>query len=203
MVKVGVTGGIGSGKSTVCAVWESMGAVVVYSDTLAKKLMETEEELISAIREKFGDEAYHEDGTLNRGFLSAQAFQKGRVGELNRIVHPAVRRKIGELMERAEAQGAEMFVEEAALLLDRGRPDHIDYVVLVHAGRDRRIRWIEQRDGADRNEILSRMKKQRAHEELMPMADFVLENSGSLQSLKQKASELYWKLLKLQNAGID
>lgn len=203
MVKVGVTGGIGSGKTTVCKVWEKMGAVVVYADDLAKKLMVEDGELIENIITEFGDDSYHTDGTLNRSYLAREAFEKQKVEKLNRIVHPAVAKKIKELIERAEVQGADMFVEEAALLLAKGRPDVFDYIVIVTAEKADRVNWVKKRDKSDREEILARMRKQQSFEELMPLCDFVIENNSSVQELKRKAEDLFRKMLKLQNAGID
>jgi dephospho-CoA kinase len=203
MVKVGITGGIGSGKTTVCKVWEKLGAVVVYADDLAKSLMVEDEMLATNIRDKFGDAAYGDDGSLNRRYLAEEAFSKGRVHELNKLVHPAVAKKVRKLMDRAEAHGAEMFVEEAALLLKNGRPAIFDYIVIVTADKDRRVEWVSQRDEVEPREIIARMKNQQSFEELMPLCDFVLENNSTPESLKQKAADLYRKLLKLQNTGID
>ncbi len=203
MVKVGITGGIGSGKTTVCKVWEGMGAVVVYADDLAKKLMVEDDDLISRIISAFGESSYHEDGSLNRQFLANKAFEKGEVEKLNKIVHPAVARKVKELMGRAEAQGADMFVEEAALLLSKGRPDIFDYIVIVTANKSDRLKWVMNRDNSGQDEILARMKKQQSFEELMPLCDFVIENDSTVQSLKRKSEDLYRQMLKLQNTGVD
>jgi dephospho-CoA kinase len=203
MVKVGITGGIGSGKTTVCRVWESMGAVVIYADELAKKLMVDDDGLVSQIISVFGNESYHADGTLNRQYLAKEAFDKGKVENLNRIVHPAVAKKVKQLMEQAEAQGADMFVEEAALLLSKGRPAEFDYIVIVTADQTDRINWVRERDGSAQDEILARMKKQQSFDELMPLCDFVIENDSTVESLKRKAQDLYRQMLKLQNTGID
>lgn len=203
MVKVGVTGGIGSGKTTVCKEWEKLGAVVVYADDLAKKLMKEDDKLASIIRNTFGEQSYSEDGNLDRQYLAREAFKKGRVEELNRIVHPVVVNKIKELMKQAEAHGAEMFVEEAALLLSQGRPVIFDYIVIVTADSEKRIGWIKERDGVKRLDILARMKKQRSFEELIPHCDFVMENNSTIEDLKRKARDLYMQILKLQNTGID
>lgn len=203
MVKVGITGGIGSGKTTVCRQWEKLGAVVVYADDLAKKLMVQDEKLISRLRSAFGDQTYNSDGTLNRYYLSGEAFKKGRVNELNRLVHPVVIRKVKDLIEKSEAQGAEMFVEEAALLLLNGRPSIFDFVVLVSADKEKRIDWVSGRDDVSREEILARMNKQKTHEELIPFCDFVIENNSTLSDLKKKAADLYRQMLKLHRPGID
>lgn len=203
MVKVGITGGIGSGKTTVCKEWEKLGAVVVYADDLAKKLMKEDDELALKIRAVFGEQSYKDNGKLDREYLANEAFDKGRVEELNKLVHPVVTSKIKELMERAEAQGAKMFAEEAALLLNQGRPEFFNYIVIVTADTEKRIDWIKERDGAQRKDILARMKKQKSIDELIPLCDFILENNSTVETLKRKARDLYMKLLKLHNTGID
>lgn len=203
MVKVGVTGGIGSGKTTVCNEWEKLGAVVVHADDLAKELMKEDDKLASKIRNTFGEQSYSEDGNLDRQYLAKEAFEKGRVEELNKIVHPVVANKIKALMEQAEVHDAEMFVEEAALLLSKGRPVIFDYIVIVTADSERRIGWIKERDGVKRQDVLARMKKQRSVQELIPLCDFVLENNSTIKDLKRKARDLYMQILKLQNTGID
>lgn len=197
MVKVGITGGIGSGKSTVCRQWRKMGAVVVYADDLAKQLMVDDENLVSQLRSAFGDQTYNRDGTLNRKYLSEEAFKKGRVDELNRLVHPAVIRKVKDLIEKAEDQGSEMFVEEAALLLINGRPSLFDFIVLVSADKEKRIDWVSGRDGVSREDVVARMNKQKTIEELIPLCDFVIENNSTLSDLKQRATDLYRQMLKL------
>ncbi len=197
MVKVGITGGIGSGKSTVCRQWKKMGAVVVYADDLAKELMVDDEHLVSQLISVFGEQTYNRDGTLNRQYLSEEAFKKDRVDELNRLVHPAVIRKVKKLAEKAEAQGAEMFVEEAALLLINGRPSLFDYIVLVSADKEKRIDWVSGRDGVSREDVVSRMNKQKTIDELIPLCDFVIENNSTLSALKQRAADLYREMLKL------
>lgn len=203
MVKVGITGGIGSGKTTVCKEWEKLGAVVAYADDLAKKLMKEDDKLASKIRNAFGEKSYSDDGNLDRQYLAKEAFKKGRVEELNKLVHPVVIEKIKVLMERAEAQGAEMFVEEAALLLKKGRPEIFDYIVIVTADTEKRVDWIRERDGVKREDIMARMNKQKSFEELIPLCDFVLENNSTVENLKRKARDLYMQILKLQNTGID
>ena len=94
MIRVGVTGGIGSGKTTLCKEWEKLGAFVVYADDLAKKLMVEDEELVKKIKSTFGDKAYDEYGSLNRQYLAQEAFEKGRVNELNNLVHPVLWKKV-------------------------------------------------------------------------------------------------------------
>ena len=195
MIRVGVTGGIGSGKSTLCKFWEEMGAFVVYADDHAKELMSSDEKLIKQIKETFGDAAYFEDGSLNRKYLAEEAFAKGRVEELNGIVHPRLWESIVELSDIKEREGIEVFVEEAAILLQRGRPEFLDAVVLVLSEDDERLERVMQRDQIDAQLVLDRMGKQPDYEELAPLADYLVINDGTPEQLKLKAIELF-KLFK-------
>jgi len=102
MIKIGVTGGIGSGKTTFCKVWESLGAFVVYADDFAKELMVTDQELINQIKETFGERSYFRDGTLNRSFLAEEAFAKGRLYELTAIVPPTMWKRMNDIMQSKE-----------------------------------------------------------------------------------------------------
>jgi len=90
MIKVGVTGGIGSGKTTLCEEWEKLGAFVVYADDLAKEIMVKDKLLVAKIKSIFGEESYFSDGSLNRSYLAKEAFENNRVDELNKIVHPVL-----------------------------------------------------------------------------------------------------------------
>ena len=146
MIKVGVTGGIGSGKTTFCKKLEELGAFVLYADDFAKDLMISDIELISSIKKVFGKESYLEDGSLNKEHLALEAFEKNRVNELNAIVHPILWKRIEELSEQKEREGWEVFVKEAAILLQNGRPDNIDCVVLLLSDEKERINRAVNRD---------------------------------------------------------
>lgn len=195
MIRVGVTGGIGSGKSTLCKFWEEMGAFVVYADDHAKELMSSDEKLITQIKENFGDAAYNEDGSLNRKYLAEEAFAKGRVKELNGIVHPRLWESIVELSDMKEREGVEVFVEEAAILLQNGRPEFLDVIVLVLSEDDERLERVVQRDQVDAQLVLDRMGKQPEYEELAHLADYLIINDSTPEQLKLKAIDLF-KLFK-------
>lgn len=191
MIKVGITGGIGSGKTTVCQEWESLGAYVVNADDLAKKIMVEHPDIKQEIKDSFGNASYREDGSLNRQYLSREAFEKNRVAELNKIVHPRLPEATEQLMEQAAEESYEVFVYEAALLLQDGRPEFLDIIVLVLADQRKRLRWVEGRDETTEKEIRQRMKKQQNFERLTNLADIVIENNGSLDDLKEKAKEVF------------
>lgn len=191
MVKVGITGGIGSGKTAVCKIWQSLGAYILNADDLAKKIMSSNPQIKKEIQQTFGVESYQEDGSLNREYLAEQAFESGRVEELNRIVHPRIPGESQKIMEKAEKEGYDVFVYEAALLLQNVRPSNLDYIVLVLADREQRLQRVQQRDGSDREEILNRMKSQQNFEELKDKADIIIYNNGTLEALERRAVDVY------------
>ena len=196
MIRVGVTGGIGSGKTTLCKEWERLGAFVVYADDLAKKLMVEDEELVKNIKSVFGDEAYHSDEALNREYLAQEAFEKGRVTELNRLVHPVLWKKVEEISAQKEREGVDVFVKEAAILLQNGRPEDLDYVVLVEADEQQRTERVVERDNSDRKKVEGRISAQQDFSTLRDLADFVVTNDESVTELKEKAGSLLKEIRK-------
>lgn len=198
MTTVGVTGGIGSGKSRLCTVWESLGARVVYADPLAKSCMVNDPHLRREIVKRFGPKAYREDGSLDRGWLAGEAFGKGRAEELNDIVHPVVRREMLRQMESARKEGRiPIFAEEAALLLLRGRPEEFDLIVVVTAPEESRKERVARRDGLALEEVESRMARQQSEDELIRMADIVLQNDGTIEDFDKRAKALFHTLQNL------
>ena len=194
MIKVGITGGIGSGKTTFCKEWEKLGAFVLYADDYAKKLMQQDVKLRQEIKRVFGDQSYDANGNLNRPYLARKAFEKGRVNELNELVHPVLWEKSANLAAQKEREGVEVFAKEAAILLNNGRPAGLDYVVIVMADEDRRVQRTSERDQATEKEIRHRMAKQPDFESLVQLADFVVLNNGTLEDLKTKAAEIFKKI---------
>ncbi len=195
MLHVGVTGGIGSGKTTFLSVWERLGVTVVYADDLAKELMETDSALKAEIILAFGPDSYLPDGKRNRAFLAREAFDKGNIGMLNNIVHPFVYRELENRRKKAKEVGALLFAHESALLLHSGKPDVCDVVILIECPVDTRIRRVTDRDRTEPENVENRMKQQPDFENVKDLADIVINNDGSVQKLERKAEELYRQLL--------
>ncbi|MDZ7659189.1 dephospho-CoA kinase [Fodinibius sp.] len=195
MITVGITGGIGSGKSTVCNVWAKKGAYVLNADDLAKQVMVTNAEVKQQLVDHFGSESFLDDGELNTKHLAKEAFEKGRVKELNAIVHPKLPAAASQKIEEAEAQGYDIFVYEAALLLENLEPGSLDYIVLVLADEDHRIKRVKQRDNSSEVEIRGRIEKQRNFEKATDRADYVIRNNGTLEELEKKAEIIYQNFL--------
>lgn len=202
MLHIGVTGGIGSGKTTFLKVWEELGVPVVYADDLAKELMETDRNLRDMIVSVFGEASYRPDGSLNRKYLADAAFSAGRVEELNEIVHPAVFRELEVQKNRAEEKGSPLFAHESALLLASGEKGGCDLIVLILSQEDQRIRRVTRRDGADRESVVNRIRKQPDFEQASHMADFVVYNDGGLSTLQDRAEALHKELVELSGTSM-
>lgn len=184
MKKIGITGGIGSGKTTVCKIFESLGIPVYYADDRAKALMTDNMELVSAIKDLFGDQAYLEDGSLNRPFIASIVFNdKKKLAQLNGLVHPAVA-KDGIIWQQSQSL-VPYTLKEAALLIESGSYQAMDYLVTVWAPRETRIQRVLQRDGTTREEVEARMDKQMPEFEKLKLAHFVIINDGERSLVKQ------------------
>jgi dephospho-CoA kinase len=195
MLKIGLTGGIGSGKTTVANIFEVLGIPVYYADDAAKKLMDEDENVKTAITSNFSEEAYRE-GRLNRKYISDIVFKNSnKLALLNSIVHPATIKDAGDWMQN---QKAPYVIKEAALLFESGSNKKLDYIVGVKAPLDLRILRAVERDNVSREEILSRMNKQMNEEKKLSLCDFIIINDEQ-QLVIPQVLELHEKLLKLSN----
>ena len=192
MFCVGITGGIGSGKSLVCSILNKLGVPVYHADAEARRLMNSDPELRAAIVQMFGEGAYSGD-VLNRKFLAESVFgDHERLARLNGLVHPAVGQ---DFIRWAAAQrGVPYVLEEAAILFESGAYKKMDLSVLVYAPRELRISRVMERDRVDREDVLKRMGHQLSEEELVPLADHLIYNDGT-QMLLPQVIELHEKVL--------
>ncbi len=175
MLKVGITGGIGSGKTTVCRIFEMLGIPVFYADEVAKKVMTSDMILVGGIRDTFGEASYSAAGELNRKHLADLVFNDTRqLEKLNALVHPAVFRAFDQWA--ASVENAPYLLKEAALLFESGSYKMCDLNVLVTAPEELRIRRVTRRDGVAPEAVRQRMNKQFTDEQKMPMSDFVIVN---------------------------
>lgn len=197
MKTIGVTGGIGSGKTSFCKHLDRPGTVILYADILAKKLMQDDPELKTRIISTFGEESYQQDGRLNRDYLSFQAFSQNKVEDLNNLVHPVVKQQVLKMIESARIAGVDLFVYEAALLLKNGRPDFLDIIIWIESPTDEREKRVSNRDNVDVENVLKRMQHQQNFESLSDFVDIVITNDGSLNDLKEKADDFYNQIVNL------
>lgn len=172
-IKVGVTGGIGSGKSTVCRLFAVLGAPVYDSDARARELMEGDVSLAEQIAGVFGPEAYPE-GKPDRAFLAAKVFgDKAALATLNSLVHPAV---IRDFIRWAEEQEHPYVVMESAIIFEAGLAGHLDYTVTVSAPQEQRIERAMARDNACRMKVEARIANQMDDGRREELADYVIRN---------------------------
>jgi dephospho-CoA kinase len=183
MVQVGLTGGIGSGKTLVCGIFEKLGVPVYYADAEAKRLMNFDADLRQEIVDLFGTEAY-KGGSVDREFLADRVFGNfDLIAKLNLLVHPAVRK---DYLKWVELQTESCYVmEEAAILFESGAHQQMDYTVLVTAPEELRIRRVMQRDQTGRNQVIGRMKHQMSEDEKMKFADYTIYNDEKQMVLPQ------------------
>lgn len=174
MMKVGITGGIGSGKSTVCRLFARRGVAVYDSDSEAKRLMTESVELRRRIAGRFGAEAYAADGGLNRSWLAARVFTDPQaLADLNAMVHPAV---MADFAAWAERQSGDYVVLESAILFEAGLEHAVDRTVAVLAPLELRLERTCRRDGCDREAVRRRMAAQMDDDTLCARADYTVVN---------------------------
>lgn len=197
MTTLGVTGGIGSGKSAVTArLAAKPGVRVASADDVAKRLMQEDPALRAALAARFGPETYDPEGRLNRAYLAGRVFADAReLADLNALVHPAVRRSMLDEIEWAREDGVALFVYEAALIFETGADRHLDAVAVVDAPLEVRLARVAARDGVSREQVLERMRHQLPPETLRRLADFVIENDGDLARLHAQVDALYERLM--------
>lgn len=193
MLKIGLTGGIGSGKSTVAAIFEVLGIPVYYADDAAKRLMNEDEELKEKIQLQFGNEVYT-NGQLNRKRLAEIVFASPeKLALLNALVHPATLQDAENWMQK---QNTPYAIKEAALIFESGAQEHLDYVIGVTAPAPLRIQRTMHRDGISREEVIARMDKQLDETIKMKLCDFILVNNEQ-EMLMPQILGLHEKLLTL------
>ncbi|MCH6232675.1 dephospho-CoA kinase [Cognataquiflexum rubidum] len=194
-ILVGITGGIGSGKSTVARIFSILGIPIYYADDRAKWLMANDEALKKQIKDNFGQESYSETGALNRAFLASQVFSdEEKVKTINGLVHPAVK---VDFEKWANAQTTPYVLKEAALLFETGSYKDLDKVINVSCPIRIRISRVLMRD-PHRNEkqVNDIIDKQLPDEEKNKLADFVIKNTDNKMLIPQ-VLEIHRQLLKL------
>ena len=175
MLKIGVTGGIGSGKTTICKIFEVLGVPVYYADIEAKALMESDNSLVEKIKEIFGNEIYSSEGKLNRKKLSDIVFEnKQKLAQLNALVHPAV---ISHGQHWFHSQKTPYVIKEAALLFESGSYQNLDKIITVYAPKEIRIKRVTERDNVSSSEVEARMENQMPEEEKRKKSDYVIMNN--------------------------
>jgi dephospho-CoA kinase len=205
LLKVGLTGGIASGKSVVGEMFIALGAHLVQADQIAHELMQPGQAVYDEVVRHFGAGILNPDGSVNRPALAEAAFGgpgssgSSRVAELNRIVHPAVVRRQDEWMEEVgRRDGHAIAMVEAALILEAGAADRFGRLIVVTCRDEQRVQRFAQRLKIDvesaRREVERRMAAQWPDDEKIKAADYVIDNSGSLDATEKQVRQMYAKL---------
>ena len=203
MLKVGLTGGIASGKSVVGEMFAALGAQVIQADAIAHQLMQPGEAVYDEVVRHFGDGILNPDGSVNRARLAEAAFGNSRIEELNHIVHPAVLQRQEEWMtEVGRRDSRSIAMVEAALILEAGAAHQFDRLVVVTCRPEQRVERWAARVGVDeetaRREVARRMAAQFPDDEKIKAATYVIDNSGSLDQTRERVKEVYAALRKIE-----
>lgn len=193
MLKIGLTGGIGSGKSTIAALFNVLGIPVFDADQQARMIMETDENLVQKIISLFGQQSYS-DGKLNRPFLAEIVFKdEYKLAQLNALVHPKTILAADVWMEK---QTSAYVIKEAALMFEAGAAAHLDYIIGVYAPQELRIKRVIQREHISREQVIARLDKQINETIKMKLCDYVVINDEQKMVIPQ-VLELHEKFIGL------
>tara|TARA_B100000900_G_scaffold229128_3_gene194586 strand:- start:4514 stop:5107 length:594 start_codon:yes stop_codon:yes gene_type:complete len=192
MVQIAVTGNMGCGKTTICKMMENEGIPVYYSDVCAKQLMNQNELLMDSIKERFGEESYH-DGLLNRKWIASIVFDDSTaLNDLNNLVHPVVQK---DYLDWVSQQTKDIVAYESAILIEHGNQDNFDVVILVQCQEKIRFERIQKRDGLTLNQVQERTRFQWPEEEKIKYADYLIENTA-LEQAKQQLNSVILSIRK-------
>jgi len=177
MLKVGITGGIGSGKSTACKVFKVLGIPVFEADSTAKKLMETDRSIRENLTALFGPSTYQPDHTLDRKYLAGIVFNNPNLlKQLSAVVHPVVREAFNQW---CEMQRTPYIIHEAAILFESGFYKFLDKTITVSTDEHERIQRVMKRDGTTEEQVMQRIRNQWTDEQRIKLADFVIRNNDN------------------------
>ncbi len=181
MLAVGVTGNIGSGKTTVCKIFEGLGLDIYYADAMAKRLYQTDSELKEAVISLFGHDSYNVEGQLVRQVLSDAIYRDPDLREaLNELVHPRVFADFKVWCDRQRALGKPYVIKEAAILFESGADKTVDLVIGVLAPLSLRLARVIERDGGNEEAVMLRVQSQTPQEQWIDRCDYIINNDGQL-----------------------
>jgi len=196
MLKIGLTGGIGSGKSSVSKLFESWGAYIFDADKEAKNILENNDTAQSEIIAEFGTDVLSQNNQIDKAKLARIAFSDEDYQlRLNTIIHPYVFEKIDTTFDKVLEKGNhEIFVVDAALIYESGADTHMDYVIVVTSHLKIRTERVMSRGGLTRDQFLQRLDLQWPDEDKVHMADFVIHNNGTEEQLSQESKSIFDRL---------
>lgn len=198
MLKIGITGGIGSGKTTICHIFETLGVEVFYADDVAKQVMINDPLLVEGVKNAFGKESYLPGGILNNKYIAGIVFNdEVKLAELNALVHPAVFRAFDQWVTKVP-ESCPYILKEAALLFESGSYRMCDKNILVTAAMEVRLNRVMQRDQVTEAQVRARMDKQYTDEQKLKLADFFILNEESSPVIPQVLS-LHHQFLQMKD----
>ena len=197
MLKMGLTGGLGSGKSTASKFFKSLGAFILDADNSAKNLIETNKEVKEELIKEFGTDIMNANSSIDKKKLARVAFQdEDQQQRLNYVVHPHIHNAIDKsYKEILDQNNHKLFIVDAALIYESGYDAHLDYVIVVTAQLKHRMERALNRNTLTREEILKRIDFQWPEEDKISLADFVIHNDGTESDLNNQIIELFEKLV--------
>lgn len=195
---IGITGGIGSGKSTVCNIFKALGYRIYDADAQAKTILVENEAVKSQIIAAFGKESYLSDGTYNRGYIGGLVFKdKAKLAQLNAIVHPATKADFEDWIKMNQVDyNKKNLIKEAAILFESGAYQQTDLIISVYAPKDVRIKRVMTRDNSDRAFVLQKIASQWSDSKKIHLANFTIFNDGvhalipQIQEIEKQFSDI-------------
>jgi dephospho-CoA kinase len=192
ILKIGVTGGIGSGKTAVCTIFIRLGVPVLFADKIAKELSNSDPNIRKKLSALLGSSAYLSDGTLNSSFIAAQIFSNNRLQrQVEAIIHPRVEAEIGRLIDELQRKGHRLVIIEAALIFEAGLDRKLDAVVVVDTEKALRVQRVQQRDRSLEDDIHKRIRAQMDTKKKIIKADYIIRNNNSIKELEMNVQFLY------------
>lgn len=186
MIRVGITGGIGSGKTVVCKIFQRLGVPVFFADDEAKVILNEDSEIKEQLKQIYGQDIYTKNG-INKAKLASIIFNDLReLEKVNKLIHPKVRSRFFNWTSKYTSHP--YVIEEAAVLFESGAYKDLDINVLVYASEELRIKRVMERDQVDREHVLSRMQNQMSEEEKKKLADKIINNDGEQMIIPQVLS---------------
>jgi len=191
---VGLTGGIGSGKTTVAKLFYKLGVPIYVSDIEAKKIMVVNEKVISAIKKLLGDEAYNDNNELNRSYISEKVFKnKSVLNDLNSIVHPAVAE---DFLNWYNIQDSAYVIKESAILFESGSYKNCELVITVTAPLEERINRVMSRDNVTKKQVLHRVMNQLSDEDKIDRSNYIVNNK-TLEGTENQVEKINTQILNI------
>ena len=184
--RIGITGGIGSGKTEACKILERLGEKVLYADLIAKELTDNNDAIKNEIKNVFGLEFFDKSGKLNRKKLAGLVFSDDEaLSVLNYIIHPHVFAAIDDEVAKLAKNGGNRIFVEAALIFEACMDSNLDLVIVIDAEKETRLKRVTSRDGMTESEFNKRVNSQISSEERVKLADFTIKNNGSVEELER------------------